>query len=235
MRQVKIGKFGSASAFIAGGLSAAMLVGCLDKTDPVSPRVDVVTDTLRNHSDSAELYLPVYESPQSGPILGHNSMLRQQYAEKYFIAGSGQVAGVILHAGGVFANPNNVVDVNVRAVGVDGLPGTRLGGKVVRYADLNLTGAAHYVAFFSPVDVVDSFFVSFDLGDYGHGGFEGDTLGLYACKPGCRDTSDLTVYARTVVQRHNHARVDWRDFYYQNLTPLAIHFALYPVGEGLRP
>ncbi len=227
------GKLGHASVFLAGGILAAMLVGCQKNTNVVSPGLDVLTDTLRNHSVQAELYLPVYEAPQRGPILGQNSMLRQQYAEKYFIAGNGRVAGVILHVGGVYANPNNTVDVAVRGVGVDGLPGVRLGGAAIRYESLNLSGAAQYVAFPSAIAVADSFFISFDLGDYGHGGFEGDSIGLYACKPGCRDSADLKIYGRNAVQRHNHARVDWRDFFYQNLTPLAIHFALYPVGEGL--
>jgi hypothetical protein len=207
----------------------------LHKNDPVSPGLGVAMDTLRNHSVQANLFLPIYEAPQRGPLIGHNSMLRQQYAEKYFIPGTGRVHGVILHVGGVYANPHNTIDVSVRGVGVDGLPGVRLGGAAVRYDALNLSGAAQYVSFSSSITVTDSFFISFDLGDYGHGGFDGDTIGLYACAPGCRDSADLTVYGRNAVQRHNHARIDWRDFYYQNLTPLATHFALYPVGEGLRP
>jgi len=211
-----------------------LLGGCVTEQQDAAPGPSGIRDTLRNHDAAAVLFLPIYEAPQRGLILGHNSPLRQQYAEKYFIAGIGRLAGVVAHVGGRYANPDNTVDFAVREVGADGLPGARLGGAAVRYADLDLTGSARFVAFSSPVSVTDSFFVTFDLGDYGHGGFEGDTLGLYACQPGCRDSSDLAVYGRNAVQRHNHNRVDWRDFHYQNLTPLLIHFAIYPVGENLK-
>jgi hypothetical protein len=228
-------RLGLLVSWLIAALTTVVLIGCFGPTEPDSSTQIIMTDTLRNHTNGIELSLPVYEVPQRGPILGHNSLLRQQYAEKYFIPGSGRIAGVIIHVGGVFANPQNTVEISVRGVAVDGLPGVRLGGAAIRYDALNLSGEAQYVAFSSGVAVADSFFVSFDLGDYGHGGFEGDTLGLYACTPGCRDSADFAVYGRNAVQRHNHARIDWRDFYFQNLTPLAVHFALYPVGEGLKP
>jgi hypothetical protein len=233
IQRCKIPQTGSLLASFATGIAAAILAGCLDAADPVAADPGIVTDTLRNHAAHGELYLPVYDAPQRGLVLGHNSLLRQQYAEKYYIVGNGSVTGLLVRLGGRFANPANRAEFSVRSVAANGLPGGRLGGLSKPYAALDVSGGDYFVSFPVAVSVADSFFVSFDLGDYGHGGFEGDTIGLLACRPGCRDTSDLSVYGRNAVQRHNHNRADWRDFYYQNLTPLAIHFAIYPVGEGL--
>ena len=41
----------------------------------------------------------------------------------------------------------------------------------------------------------------------------------------------LKNFGRNAVQAHNHAREDWKDFHTQNFTPIATHFALFPIVE----
>jgi hypothetical protein len=193
-------------------------------------------DTLRHHSASIDLTLYRYgsgigEGEGTGLLLGHNSHFRQQFAERYHAASGDRVIGIIAHLGGTFAHGEHVVEFALYAVAKNGLPGDKIVGKAVAYRDLNLTGEAMRIDFDAPQVVGDSFFVAFNLGDYAHGGYEGDTVGLYACDRGCRSEADLETFGRNAVQWHNHDRVDWHDFYYQNFTPLPIHFAIYPIVE----
>ena len=192
-----------------------------------------VTDTLSNIPDGMALYAPEYEGPgQWGYLLGQNSSFRQQYAEKYSIEGNARVTGLIVHLTGTYENPENYVEFNVYEVAPNGLPGSRIGGKQLFYKDLDLSGNAMTVTFSSPFPVVDSFFVTFNVLDYLHGGFEGDTLGLMTGEPGSRQDNDLQNFGRNAVQAHNHNKEDWKDFYTQNFTPIATHFALFPIVES---
>lgn len=192
-----------------------------------------VTDTLSNLPDGQALYAPVYDGAgQWGYVLGQNSSYRQQFAEKYHIKGNANVKGLIVHLNGTYQNPENYVEFNVYEVAPDGLPGSRIGGKQLFYKDLDLSGNAMTVTFSSSFQVADSFFVTFNVLDYLHGGFEGDTLGLMAGEPGSRQDSDLENFGRNAVQAHNHNREDWKDFYTQNFTPIATHLALFPIVES---
>lgn len=189
-------------------------------------------DTLSNLPDAQALYAPKYDGPgQWGYMLGQNSYFRQQFAEKYNIDGNARVKGLIVHLNGTYQHPENYVEFNVYEVAANGLPGSRIGGKQLFYKDLNLSGNAMTVTFSSPLPVADSFFVTFNVLDYLHGGFEGDTLGLMSGEPGSRQDNDLKNFGRNAVQAHNHAREDWKDFYTQNFTPIATHFALFPIVE----
>ncbi len=192
-----------------------------------------IVDTLSNLPDSTSLYAPRYSNPgQWGYILGQNSSYRQQFAEKYYVAGSKTVNGLIAHLTGVFEHPNNYVEFNVYQVAENGLPGNRLGGKQIFYKDLDLSGNGMLVTFNTPITIQDSFFVTFNVLDYLHGGFEGDTLGLLAGEPGSRSSEDLANFGRNAIQAHNHNREDWKDFFTQNFTPIATHFALFPLVES---
>ncbi|UII26783.1 T9SS type A sorting domain-containing protein [Fulvivirga maritima] len=189
-------------------------------------------DTLTNLSDTVELYAPQYSNPgEWGYILGQNSSYRQQFAEKYYIEGSGVVKGMVVHLSGNYNHPNNYVEFNVYNVAANALPGNRLGGKQVLYKDLDLSGKAMHVAFNTAIAVKDSFFVTFNVLDYLHGGYDGDTLGLMMGEEGSRSEQDLNSFGRNAVQAHNHTKEDWKDFYTQNFTPIATHFALYPIVE----
>lgn len=189
-------------------------------------------DTLRNHEKPAALTLLRYGEDVgsgNGLVLGHNSHHREQYAEKYGIQGRGEVTGVVAHLGGKFANGDNLAEFSLFKVAPNGLPGEKIGGRKIRYGDLDLSGAQMGYSFDTAIAVEDSFFLAFGLGDYAHGGYEGDTLGLHACEIGCRTEQDLELFGRNVVQWHNHAKMDWHDLYYQNFTPIAVHLALYPI------
>ncbi len=189
-------------------------------------------DTLSNLSEGETLYAPKYDGPgQWGFVLGQNSSFRQQFAEKYDIEGDARVMGLVVHLSGTYQNSENYVEFNVYEVATDGLPGSRLGGKQIFYKDLDLSGDPMTVTFSSPLPVANSFFVTFNVLDYLHGGFEGDTLGLMAGLPGSRQEGDLENFGRNAVQAHNHNKEDWKDFYTQNFTPIATHFALFPIVE----
>ncbi|SDM70586.1 Por secretion system C-terminal sorting domain-containing protein [Catalinimonas alkaloidigena] len=190
-------------------------------------------DTLSNLPEGTALYAPRYtESGQWGYLLGQNSSYRQQFAEKYEITESTLVRGVMVHLTGTFAHPDHYVEFNVYTVGVNGLPAARLGGKQVFYKDLDLSGEAAVIDFSTPIAVQEAFFVTFNVFDYLHGGYEGDTLGLLMGEPGSRTEADLTHFGRNAVQAHNHTKEDWKDFYSQNFTPIATHFALFPIVDA---
>jgi len=192
-------------------------------------------DTLRNHSADVSLVAYTYTSPGSwGYYLGHNSNYRQQFAEKYTIAGSARVLGVISHLTGVYANPGNKVSFNIFEVGTSRFPAGKLAAKEVAYRDLDLSGKAMATWFDSPVSVSDSFFVALDLFDYAHGGYDGDTIGLLCSPDGSRTSNAISDKGRNVLQFHSHSSVAWRDYATQNFTPAhmdMVHFALYPVVE----
>lgn len=189
-------------------------------------------DTLSNLTKGTELYAPQYTGTnQWGYILGQNSSYRQQFAEKYEIEGGATVTGLVTHLTGVFDNPDNYVEFNVYEVADNGLPGNRLGGKQVFYKDLDLSGQAFSVTLSTSISVMDSFFVTFNVLDYLHGGYDGDTLSLMMGEPDSRSAEDLSNFGRNAIQAHNHTKEDWKDFYTQNFTPIATHFALYPIIE----
>ncbi len=190
-------------------------------------------DTLSNLPEGTSLYAPRYTNTgQWGYVLGQNSSYRQQFAEKYYIDGQANVTSLITHLTGVVNNEDNYVEFNVYQVGENGLPSNRLGGKQVLYKNLDLSGEAMKVSFNTPIAVQDSFFVTFNVLDYLHGGFDGDTLGLMMGEDGSRSTEDLGNFGRNAIQAHNHTKEDWKDFYTQNFTPIATHFALFPIVEA---
>jgi hypothetical protein len=71
--------------------------------------------------------------------------------------------------------------------------------------------------------------VSFNLTDYAHGGFDGDTIALLYGVHGSRAANDLGKFGRNAIRRHSHSGPDWKDFYSQNFTPIATHFAIFPI------
>ena len=189
-------------------------------------------DTLRNFAANTELVALKYSGRnQWGYYLGQNHVSNQQYAEKYYIHGKGEILGLVTHLTGTFVHPNNTVEFNVYSVAKDKLPGIRLHSIAVKYKDLDLSGKAYAVKFQKPIAVSDSFFVAFNVHDYMHGGFDGDTIGLYSGIKNSRTTSDLKNFGRNAVQVHNHDMEEWKDFYSQNFTPIATHFALFPIVE----
>ncbi|WMJ74364.1 T9SS type A sorting domain-containing protein [Cytophagaceae bacterium ABcell3] len=187
-------------------------------------------DTLSNHNSDATLYAPQYlEANRWGYYFGHNSRYRQQFAEKYYINGKANVTGIVSRHAGVYTNAKNIAEYSVFDVADSRLPGRKLTGRQVFYENIDLSGTPMITNFNSAVSVADSFFVSFNLYDYAHGGYEGDTLAILCSEDGSRAPDDH--WGRNAIQFHNHAITDWRDIYTQNATPVLVHLAIYPIVE----
>jgi hypothetical protein len=188
-------------------------------------------DTLRHLAPGTPLVVHEYAAPRTGYVLGHNSRRTEEYAEKYHLTGGGRLIGVVAHLGGVVANANNIAEFNAYRVGTNRLPSVRVASKQVLYGSLDLSGGPMLVRFNAPVTVADSFFVSLSVGDYSHGGFDGDAWAVLAGPHASRAATDLGRFGRNAVRLHNHTVQDWVDLYLQNFTPLATHLALFPVIE----
>lgn len=188
-------------------------------------------DTLRHLAPGTDLVLHEYPAPYSGDILGLNSRGTEEYAEKYRVEGGGRLVGLVAHLGGVFAHPNHIAEFNAYRVGANRLPGVRIASKQFFYQNLDLTGGPMLVRFGTPVAVTDSFFVSFNVGDYSHGGYDGDEIAVLAGPDGSREGAGAGSFGQNAVRLHNHTRLDWADLYTQNFTPVATHLALFPIVE----
>lgn len=185
-------------------------------------------DTLRNLPNTAARTIHSYSSGW-GFYTGHNGNYTEEFAEKYYINGSRTLLGVISEHTGVVANKKNKSQFKAYTVNANRLPGTLKASKNVPYGSIDLSGTPMVTIFPTPATVADSFFVSFNLTDYAHGGFDGDTIGLLYGIDGSRPSSDLSNFGRNVVRHHSHDNPIWKDFYSQNFTPIATHFALFPI------
>jgi hypothetical protein len=191
----------------------------------------VAQDTLRNLQNSIPRTVDSY-STGWGYFTGHNSRSTEEFAEKYYIEGTRKLVGVISEHTGKVTNTTNTSQFKAYTVGTNHMPATLKASKNVPYGQIDLTGTPMVTMFPSPATVTDSFFVSFNLTDYAHGGFEGDTIGLLYGTNGSRSNSDLALLGRNAVRHHSHGSPTWKDFYSQNFTPVATHFALFPILES---
>jgi hypothetical protein len=185
-------------------------------------------DTLRNLSAVATRTVNKYTS-NWGYYTGSNYLLREEFAEKYYIQGTRTLVGVISEHSGIVTNPNNSSQFRAYTVGSNKLPATLKASKNVPYGQIDLTGSPMVTIFPVTAQVTDSFFVSFNLTDYAHGGFDGDTIALLYGVHGSRAANDLSKFGRNAIRRHSHSGPDWKDFYSQNFTPIATHFAIFPI------
>ncbi len=189
-------------------------------------------DTLKNHVDGLTLGSAKYTgSGEWGYFLGHNHHEQQQFAEKYYVDDHVHVLGVVVHVTGTVTNAGNEASGRIFEVGTDGLPGAELEDGHIDFGDLDLSGGANIILFHDEAHVEDSFFVSFDLGDYAHGGQEGDTIGVLYAPDGSRNSADLANFGRNVIQEHGHGSANWSDVYSQSFLNLATHLAIYPIVE----
>ena len=198
-------------------------------------------DTLRNHAGGLVLEAGKYTgSGQWGFIAGHNSEEQQQFGEKYYIDDPVKVAGVVAHLAtttGTVTDPG--LQLTFRLWKEDPISGIPAGATGVEEGHLSLgearLGEATVILFANKAHMEDAFFVTMDLGDYGHDGLAGDTVGLYHAPHGSRTTADIAnIPFRNVYQPHGHGTtIEWKDFYADNglQAPLATHLALYPVIE----
>ena len=187
------------------------------------------TDTLRHVAPGAPLALPAAGATSAtwGHVTGHNYRYTEEFAEKYHLTGPARLVGVVGHFGGTRATPARQYSVRAYRVGANRLPGTALATRAVAASALDFTGGPTAVTFATPVAVADSFFVSFNLGDYAHGG-DANQIGVLA---GPRDPADGAAFGRNAVRQHSHGAVVWRDMATQNVPVLSAHLALFPVVE----
>lgn len=187
-------------------------------------------DTLRNLSTESLLISTKYNSVGKwGYYTGHNYLGRQQFAEKYYVEGTVTVIGVIAQlSGSVSTQSIDSSAFTLWSVGSNRLPQNKLNATYTKNRDLNVTGNPFSKLFKSSTVVSDSFYVALDLLDYSHHSFK-DTIGLLYGIHGSRENSDLDKFGRNAIQVHSHGAPVWRDFYSQNFTPIATHFALFPI------
>lgn len=187
-------------------------------------------DTLKNFNATAHPPTTLqYGGTASGYYSGHNSYFDEEWAEKYYISGANQVVGVISYHGGTAGSYTENCQYKVYNVAATGLPGASLGTKAVAGSTINIAGTPMYTAFNSNVNVSDSFFVSFNVGDYAHESPGTKKIALMHGPAGSRDAADTTRFGRNVIRWHDHDEIIWKDFYYENSTPVLTHFAIFPV------
>ncbi len=194
--------------------------------------VQASEDTLKNHAAGLTLVSDKYTGTgEWGYFLGHNHHEQQQFAEKYYVDDHIHVLGVVVHVTGTVTNADNEVSARIFEVDADGVPGSELEDGHMDFGDLDLGGGPNVILFHDEAHVEDSFFVSFDLGDYAHGGHEGDTIGVLYAPDGSRNSADLARFGRNVIQEHGHGSANWSDVYSQSFLNLATHLAIYPLVE----
>lgn len=190
-------------------------------------------DTLRHFNPQAQppTAIQYNNGIHTGYYTGHNSLFDEEWAEKYYINGSNQVTGVIAYHTGSNGTYSEDCEYKVYSVGTNGLPNTELAKKEVSGSSLNITGVPVYTPFSAPVNVQDSFFMSFNVGDYAHHSPGTKTIALQHGPDGSRDVNDTLRYGRNAIRwhDHNHANKVWKDFFKENNTKVRTHFAIFPV------
>lgn len=191
--------------------------------------------TTLQHFDPTVI-TPVVESygPNAGYYTGHNSYGDEEFAEKYEISGSAQLLGVsAIHLGQDGTSGTVLASYRAYTVATNGLPGSQLASKSVAYSQVPVNGTLTSQMFTAPVSITGNFFVSFNLGDYAHGGAGTKLLALSHSPHGTRSTSDLSVYGRNAIRFHSHGVPDWNDYQTENFTNYspAVHFSLFPIVE----
>lgn len=186
-------------------------------------------DTLKHFNPQSQTPTAIqYSGVHSGYYTGHNSLFDEEWAEKYYISGSNQVTGVIAYHTGSNGTYSEDCEYKVYSVGNDGLPDSELGKIAVSGSSLDISGKAIYTALSTPVSVSDSFFVSFNVGDYAHHSPGTKKIALMHGPDGSRDPADTIRYGRNAIRWHDHVIV-WKDFYVDNGTKVKTHYAIFPV------
>ncbi|MES2388029.1 MAG: T9SS type A sorting domain-containing protein [Bacteroidota bacterium] len=199
-------------------------------------------DTLRNLNEGATLYrFPVKKqaaevsndvAPEWGTITGYNSYGDEAFAEKYYINGRAKVFGIMAYHYGKKGSTRNRISYKILSSGRNKLPNKELGSVSVPISNLKVSGAPTITSFEGPVMVSDSFFVSFDMGNYSSRDLKGDTIGLYVGSGRADEAAAGTMaYGRTAVRWAGDQANgnNWRDMYSESGTKIAAHLALFPI------
>lgn len=169
-----------------------------------------------------------------GYLTGHNDYGDEEFAEKYEIQGNGMLHGISAIHLGQDGTPGSILaSYRAYSVGSAGLPETALANKNVSYSAIPVNGQLTTVLFDNPVNVSSSFFVSFRLGDYLHGGLGTKRIAIAHSPEGTRPASDFTNFGRNVIRWHSHGAAVWKDYRTENFSDAspAIYFALFPLVE----
>lgn len=190
--------------------------------------------TMLKHFDPS-VVIPVVESYDgAGYLTGHNDYGDEEFAEKYEILGTAKLLGVAAIHRGEEGTPGSVLgSYRAYSVGTSGLPQNQLANKNFSYSEIPVDGQIKTVMFDQPADINSSFFVSFRLGDYSHGGLGTKRIAIAHSPDGTRPSSDLNVFGRNVIRWHSHGAATWKDYRTENFSDYepAIHFALFPIVE----
>lgn len=191
------------------------------------------TETLE-HFDPTTVTPEVETFTDGGFYTGHNSFFDEEFAEKYEIDGTGAVHGVIAIHDGIEGTPGSLnASYRVYTVANSGLPGTPIASQTIPYADIPIDNSLFTVTFTNPATVTDEFFVSFNLGDYAHGGLGTKRIAITHAPDGTRPESDFSVFGRNAIRWHSHGAPSWKDYRTENFTDYepAVYFSLFPVIE----
>lgn len=200
----------------------------------ISSWVFAQVDTISNFSSHPQLIIQKHQGANVwGYWTSHNAYGDEAWAEKYYASEPVEVFGIISHHKGHVTNASNTLNFGLRTVASNALPSNLIISKSVRYDEIDLSGNAMTTIFNSSMNVNDSFFVSYELGDIAHGGFEGDTIALMMGIDGSRPQTDANTIARNAIRWHSHSGEVWKDFATQNFTNIMTHFALFPIVEFL--
>ncbi|SDM70506.1 Por secretion system C-terminal sorting domain-containing protein [Catalinimonas alkaloidigena] len=205
-------------------------------TTPERPALsyEPTADTLRNYTEDLTLEAAPALEDRWGYLTGMSGYYDEEFAEKYYVSGPALVTHVVSHHQGVVAHPTHVAEFNVFSIDTAGYPDLKIGRQDVAFGDLDLSGAAMTTPFFEPVAVEDSFFVAFNVTDYAHGGFDGDTLAVMHTADGTRSEEDLSTVARNAMRVHSHSTRAWEDIH-EATEGFQGHLALFPVVQFASP
>ena len=192
-------------------------------------------DTLRHFDPQVNVPVADVFAGTDGYHTGHNAFGDEEFAEKYQVAGTRNVLGIVAIHRGVAGTSTHNASYRLYEVAGNGLPGTMKVDKSVPNNNIPVNGSPFVVLFNTPVSVTNTFFASFNLGDYSHSSPGTKMIALAHSPDGTRPASDLSVFGRNAIRWHSHGGApEWYDYRTQNFTNYqpALHFALFPIMEA---
>lgn len=191
--------------------------------------------TTLQHFDPATTTPVVQNYPNNaGFFTGHNNYGDEEFGEKYEITGSAKLYGIsAIHLGTEGTAGSIMASYKAYSVGNTGLPGTSLATKTMSYSNIPVNGQLNTVLFDTAVTIPTTFFVTFALGDYMHGGLGTKRIAVSHSPQGSRPSSDFSVFGRNVIRWHSHGAPVWKDYRTQNFSDYSpeIYFSLFPIIE----
>ncbi|TVR78487.1 MAG: T9SS C-terminal target domain-containing protein [Chitinophagaceae bacterium] len=193
--------------------------------------VATTPEIIKNYDPSqTTLEAETYDNT-TGFFTGHNDYGDEAFGEKYFFEDTEELVAIIAHHTGIEGSANRNAHYRITEVGSDGLPGQEIASVMIPVQDIPVDESAFLVNLDNAINITDSFFVIFDLGDYSHGFLHDKRVAVMHTPDGSRDEDDHVVYGRNVIRWHGHGGADWKDYRTENFQTYqpSVHFALFPV------